>query len=141
MKIENCKLKISNSAFTLIEIMVAIAIVSILAAAVLVSMQSYGVKGRSSRALAQASSALPSMVSCWGNSGTVSDSPGDICSGKSAYGNWPTLPNGYSFSAVTGTSSSSFYFTVTGESQTICCNSAMNSCGIITGACDASATW
>jgi len=127
--------------FTLIEIMVTIAIIGILAAVVMVSMSSYAKKARASRALAQASSVIPSMISCWGNGGTVNSS-GQICSLGSGYGSWPTLPSGYSFSGVTGTSSSSFYFSVTGESQTICCNSAMNSCGMVnSGVCNESTTW
>jgi len=125
--------------FTLIEILVAIAIVGILAAVVLVSMQSYGAKARLSRAMAQASSVISSLVSCAGNGGTPSFS-GQICSLGSGYGDWPTFPSGYSVNSSDWTSASSWYFSVTGESQTICCNSKMNSCGI-TGTCDATTTW
>lgn len=144
MKIENCKLKIAkHDAFTLIEIMVAIAIVGIMAAVVLVSMNSFGAKARASRALAQATSVIPAMVSCAGNSGTPAFS-GDICSLGSGYGSWPTFPTGYAVDNEDGdhdwTSASSWHFSVTGESQTICCNSVMNSCGIISGTCQ-DATW
>lgn len=143
------KMETKNQAFSLIEIMVAIAIVGILAAVVLVSMRGYGEKARASRALAQASSVIPSMVSCWVNatgtehvdSSDPTSGGGDICDISSSYGQWPALPSPYTFSAVTGTSASSFFFTVSGESQTICCNSAMKSCGIITGACGAGTTW
>lgn len=140
--------KNKNGAFTLIELMVAIAIIGILAAVVLVSMQGYAKKARASRAMAQASSVIPSLVSCWGNGGTKQDAPGDICSGKSSYGQWPVLSDNYSFSAVTGTSSSSFYFSVISDSShddvKICCNSKMNSCGQVgsaSAACAASTTW
>jgi len=141
MKIKNCKLKISNSAFTLIEIMIAIAIIGILSAVVLVSMKTYGVKARASRALAQASGAIPSLVSCAGNGGTPAFS-GDICSLGSSYGSWPTFPSDYGVAASNWTSASSWYFTVTSanDSQKICCNSKMSSCGM-SDSCSASATW
>jgi prepilin-type N-terminal cleavage/methylation domain-containing protein len=146
MEIENWKLKIARKGFTLIEIMVAIAIVGILAAVVLVSMDSFGGKARTSRALAQASSVVPSMISCAGNGGTVSFSVGDICTGitgASNYGIWPTWPSSsYAVSASNWTSSSNWYFSVsvdTGQDP-ICCNSAMNGCGQ-SASCDKDATW
>jgi prepilin-type N-terminal cleavage/methylation domain-containing protein len=151
MKIENCKLKISNKAFSLIEIMVAIAIVGILSAVVLVSMQSYGVKARAAKALAQASSVIPSMVSCAGNGGTpiFGASGTNICSvitGAANYGSWPTFPGDYAVASGTPTpnwtSSSNWVFKVssTADSQNFCCNSKMNSCGM-PSTCDVNATW
>ena len=133
--------------FTLVELLVVIAIIGILAAVVLVSMSTFGKKARASRAMSQASSVIPSMVSCWGNVGTVqASSPtsggGDICSLSTNYGKWPALPTNYIFSAVTGTTISSWYFSVTNteSSPTICCNSAMNSCGT-PASCIATTTW
>ncbi len=177
MKIENCKLpacrrvrKIANKAFTpapkhqarrelsdrriflvrgftLIEIMVAIGIVGILAAVVLTTMSSYGKRARASRALAQASSVIPSLVSCAGNGGTPNlNGTGDLCSLSSSYGSWPTFPSGYGVATAeptpNWTSSSNWVFKVSssGDSQSICCNSKMNSCGQ-PATCDASATW
>jgi prepilin-type N-terminal cleavage/methylation domain-containing protein len=128
--------------FTLIEIMVAIAIIGILAAVVLVSMNTFGAKARSSRAMAQASSAMSSMASCWGNGGDVISGT-NICSLGSGYGAWPILPTGYTYSgnSITRTQSlNPWVFRVTGESQTICCNSKMNSCGQ-PSSCDVNATW
>ena len=132
-----------NKAFTLIEIMVAIGIVGLLAAVVMVQFSEYGKKARSSRAMAQASSALPSIVSCWGNGGNVTAGT-DICSLGSGYGQWPILPTGYNWngnSITKAQSANPWYFTVTGESMTVCCNSTMNSCGQPTSSCNASATW
>ncbi len=132
--------------FTLIELLVAIAIISILAAAVLVSMLGYGKKARASRAMAQASSVIPSMVSCAGNNGVPQDPAAStyICKIGGAdipsYGTWPTLPAGYSVANFSWTNSSSWYFRVAGESQTICCNSTMNSCGMQTP-CTRSTIW
>jgi prepilin-type N-terminal cleavage/methylation domain-containing protein len=131
----------SRKAFTLIEILVAIAIIAILAAIILVSMSTYGKKARASRAMAQASSVIPAMVSCAGNGGTPAFS-GDICSLGSGYGSWPAFPDDYSVNASDWTSASSWYFSVHSDddSQTICCDSAMNSCGQ-PSSCSASATW
>jgi prepilin-type N-terminal cleavage/methylation domain-containing protein len=139
------RFKNNNKAFTLIEIMVAIAIVGILSAVVLVSMQSYGVKARASRAMAQASSVIPSLVSCAGNVGNSAvQFSGYICgSSYQGYGSWPTWPNS-SYGVVAPeywNSSSDWVFKVSVESgDAICCNSAMNSCGQPT-TCSATATW
>jgi prepilin-type N-terminal cleavage/methylation domain-containing protein len=134
----------NKTGFTLIEIMVAIAIVGILAAIILVSMQSFGKKARASRALAQASSVIPAMVSCAGNYGNDKvQFSGDICSESSSYGSWPTWPSSdYGVDGSNWTSSSNWYFKVKVESDmnAICCNSTMNSCGQ-PSSCSASATW
>ncbi len=144
----------NNKAFTLIEIMVAIAIVAILAAVVLVSMKSYGAKGRSTKALAQLSSAIPSMISCWGNAGTVTVPPNnpsrDICSLAASYGQWPQIAGDLSSYVYTGSSidntNKKFVIKFTssgsgGDDKRICCNSTMNSCKVLdtaATACDAS---
>jgi prepilin-type N-terminal cleavage/methylation domain-containing protein len=135
-------MKKNNSSFTLVELMVVIAIIGILAGVVLVSMSSYGKKARASRALSQASSVIPSMISCAGNGGTPAFS-GNICSLSASYGTWPTFPTGYSVAASNWTSSSNWYFRVDGESQYICCNSKMNGCGQVANAaaCTNIAIW
>jgi len=139
-------LKNSRLGFTLIEIMVAIAIVGILAAVVLVQFSSYGKKARASRAMAQASSAMPAMVSCWGNGGDV-QSGTNICSLGANYGTWPILPDSYSYknNAITKADSSSpWRFSVESDGShdniTICCNSKINSCGQ-PDSCDVNSTW
>ncbi|MDP1845415.1 MAG: type II secretion system protein [Candidatus Moranbacteria bacterium] len=130
----------NKKGFTLVEIMVAIAIVGILAAVVLVSTKSYGVKARSTKATAQLSSALPSMISCIGNMGVakVSNPSGgvNICTGVASYGNWPSIDN-YSYTSTAANISGTTSWFVTLDSTSakddvrICCNSAMSSCKII----------
>lgn len=140
-------MKKNKNAFTLVELMVVIAIIGVLAAVVLVSLQSFGKKARASKAMAQASSVIPSMVSCYSNGGIPRFSSGDVCSGitgASNYGQWPVFPSGYSIgSSHDWTSSTNWFFKIGAESgvNDICCNSKMNSCGQPSGACDASATW
>lgn len=123
--------------FTLVEIMVAIAIVAILASVVLVSMTSYRARARSAKALASLSSALPGMVSCWGNGGSVASpsSGGDICSLSSGYGKWPNLAGDLGSYSYGGDVSdkNSWYVSAASDSDNrkICCNSAMNNCKIL----------
>lgn len=96
MKIVNCKLKISNKAFTLIELMVAIAIIGILAGVVLVSMSSYAKRARQTAALQTASSVMPAAMKCALEGKPFTHFPkesssggGAICDGSSFQ--WPTL--------------------------------------------------
>lgn len=130
-------MKKNKTGFTLIELLVTVAIIGILAAVVLVSMSSYAKKARSAKALAQLSSAVPGMVSCWGNGGTVSSPSGgsDICNLNSSYGQWPQTAGdlgSYSYGGAM-TSRTDWYVMLTNgtDNQRICCNSAMNSCKIL----------
>jgi len=127
--------------FTLIEIMVAIGIVGILAAVILVSLKSFGAKGRAAKALGQLSSVLPAMYSCWVNGGTVNSpsSGGDICNLASSYGKWPSVGSGTDLSTYSygGTITDKLNWSVYLDSSSsndnvrVCCNSAMKSCKII----------
>lgn len=147
---KNRALSVEKRGFTLIELMVAIAIIAILSAIILVSMQGYAKDARASKALAQLSGAIPSLMSCWGNGLTpnVPSSGGNICGSDNKYGIWPIAGSGelssYSYAStltdkgdwVVELSSGS-----TQDNKKICCNSKMNSCGIISGTCSADATW
>jgi prepilin-type N-terminal cleavage/methylation domain-containing protein len=80
--------------FTLIEVLVAIAIVGILASVVLVSMGGYRIKANAAKINASLSSAVTSMQSCWSFGGSVYNPMNqshnrDICSLSSSYGKWP----------------------------------------------------
>jgi prepilin-type N-terminal cleavage/methylation domain-containing protein len=131
----------NKTGFTLIEILVAIAIASILAATIMVSMSGSGEKARTARALAQASSLIPAMESCWGNGGNVSSS-GQLCSLGAGYGSVPSLPEGYAYNGIPSTQNTTWYFKVTGTGGTtpICCNSRMSSCGQ-PATCNATVNW
>jgi prepilin-type N-terminal cleavage/methylation domain-containing protein len=90
--------KNKNKAFTLIEIMVTIAIIGILAGVVLVSMSSYRDRARATAALQTLSSAMPFATKCAlegkklnfeGNGNATPKGGTLICDGSS--GAWPEL--------------------------------------------------
>ena len=133
--------KNQKKAFTLIELMVAIAIVAIMAAIVMVNLSGYASEARSNKALAEMASALPFMISCWGNGGDVKApaSGGDICSLASSYGKWPVNTSGdltnynYTSSAAGGKlDRSSWFISFSSDSNhdnhRICCTSSLNNC-------------
>ena len=145
MKIENLKLKISSRGFTLIELLVAMAIIALLAAVVLVQFQGYAKGARASKALAQMSSAIPGMVSCWGNGKIVKapSSSGAICkeagvggADVTSYGYWPNTSGdltSYSYGINSLNDRTSWYFSLgsSSDNKGICCNSTLKSCQII----------
>jgi len=134
--------------FTLIELLVAMAIIAILAAVVLISMQGYGKDARASKALAEMSSVIPSLYSCWGNGGTV-NAPGtyggiNICKldgvDNPAYGSWPVGFSGDlkewwlgSWDAPNPLANKNWtaVFVSANDGKNVCCNSAMNGCKIL----------
>jgi len=148
---KNKAMSYGKQAFTLIEIMVAIAIVAILTMVVLAQFQRYAKGARASKALAQLSSAIPLMVSCWGNTGTVNSpsSGGYICkingSDVPSYGQWPYTAGDlvdYSYGGTT-TNKANWFVVIanSSDSKKICCNSVMSNCKILdnyTDSCDAS---
>jgi type IV pilus assembly protein PilA len=134
--------------FTLIEIMVAIAIMAILTAVILVNMQGYAKDARASKASAQLSGVVPAIYSCYGNGGSInwptqnSTGGGSICSIDPSYGTWPKVGPGTDLSTyfygnwtnlslnISSDSWSIEYGSsyVTGDGKAICCNSAMKGC-------------
>lgn len=143
-------MKKNTNAFSLIEIMVAIAIVGILAAVVLVSMQGYGARARATKALAQLSSMIPSMYSCWGNGGEVNLPPLSggqltsdvkICqidgSDKPSYGSWVRtendLENYYYFNIYVAGGAGNWVIGLRNayDKAQICCNAIMRNCKLM----------
>jgi prepilin-type N-terminal cleavage/methylation domain-containing protein len=137
----------NKAGFTLMEILVAIAIVAILASVVLVSMAPMRAKARAAKAMAQLSSALPSMISCWGNGKIVKDpvdSGGAICQETgingadiAGYGYYPDLSSGdlasYGYGRIDMTKGSwHFGAESSTDDKAICCNMTLNSCAEVT---------
>lgn len=145
IKLHETRMPKKNRAFTLIEILVAIAIVAILASVVLVSMTAFRSKARSAKSLGAMSSVVPAMVSCWGNgtTGTEVNAPvanesgsSNICSLGSGYGKWPASDSGagdlesYNYSTTNPFDKSAWglRFRSDTDDKQVCCNKAMNSC-------------
>jgi prepilin-type N-terminal cleavage/methylation domain-containing protein len=97
----------NKKGFTLIEILVAIAIVGILATVVIVNLSSYRTRARGAKISGSLSSLIPSMATCWSFSGSVyapSESH-DICSLSSSYGQWPAISgDGYYYGEASAAS-------------------------------------
>jgi prepilin-type N-terminal cleavage/methylation domain-containing protein len=136
-------MKKNKTGFTLMELLVVIAIIGILAAVVLVSMSGVSARARASKALAQLSSAIPNMVSCWGNGGKVnqpaSAGGNQICDLSSGYGNWPSASGDYQYSGdgsiacgMGGNCIDKTQWWVNvksaGDNKMVCCNLAVNGC-------------
>lgn len=133
----------SEKAFTLIEILVAIAIIAILSTVTLVSLSSFRSKARAAKSLAQLSSAIPSMISCWGSGNVVNnpqDDGGAICKAPGmlgadidSYGFYPDLSGGdlesFSYGQIDMTKGSWHFGAQSAtDKKAICCNMTLNAC-------------
>ena len=144
----------NKSGFTLVELLLAMAVISILAGAILVSLSSQRRKAHESKLLAEFSGAIQPMLMCRTDGGTI-NSPnggaggGDIC-GSTAnlnaataaqYGDWPSTSGtgfGNYVSADGDFDDGGWHFYVDDGTGRVCCNSGSSRChGLATGnACD-----
>jgi len=125
--------------FTLIEILIVVAIIAILSGAILTSLSGQREKANVNKVLTEISARLQPMMMCWSDGLSVDSTPGDgednVCTTNANYGLWPTLPSGFSYagSIVTATN---WYIRIDGGSARICCNSATSQCGVLPLATD-----
>jgi len=144
LKIYNKKFKesicVGKRGFTLVELMVVIAIIGILASVVTVNITGSIAKSKKASALTTAASILPELVTCEDDGGSIAAYSGtgpsiaDICNANGhANIKWPSLGNtGWSFSVPAAAPITSAYsFTVTHPSDSaspITCSLATNGC-------------
>ncbi len=124
--------------FTLIELMIVIAIIGILAGVVTVSMKSSVDKSKRASAMTSAASVLPELVTCADDGGVASvpTANSDICTGVAGHANadWPNISakTGWNYGATNGTLAAGNYvfcLTKTGESPAfIKCSVAQSDC-------------
>lgn len=133
----------NKGGFTLLELLVVIGIITIIAAAVFVSLDSAREKTRRSSNLATLASAMPEVVVCGDDGGfgyTDSSSLAGkfVCqgasTGNSQFGShtilWPSTTAGWVYGIPTGSlASSNYQYTATKSGQaTITCDYSLNRC-------------
>jgi len=117
--------------FTLIEILIVTAMISILAAAILVSVSDQRKKAQLSKVLAEVSGTIQPMMMCWSDGGDVETLSGgeDICKLGSGYGTWPNISEmGWTYGGTISDSNDWYIEIKDGENTLICCNSASMKC-------------
>ena len=116
-------LKSKKQGFTIIELLVAIAIIGILSSVILVSLSDARKKARLGRVQSQMSGLHPHLVICVNDetnltSGTPTGGSTVMCSGST--GIFPSLPTNWAYGAnVTAYASASYR--ATGEGKTVVC--------------------
>jgi prepilin-type N-terminal cleavage/methylation domain-containing protein len=121
-------LKKKYQGFTLVEVLVVVAMIAILSSAILVAVSGQREQARRSKVLVEVSGLIQPMMMCWSDGGTVRNS-GNICSLGAGYGVWPDLAaSGWSLTASNFTDSGNWFFQVSDGSNYICCNSTYDRC-------------
>jgi prepilin-type N-terminal cleavage/methylation domain-containing protein len=129
------KQKQNKQGFTMIEILLVIAIIAILASAILVGISGQREKARTSKVLMELSATLQPMMMCWSDGETVVipsavAGGGNICSGDSSYGTWPVISSeGWFFTTRTiDTVNHTFTLRAAGGESRIQCLDTTDSC-------------
>jgi len=127
--------KKNRKGFTLVEMLLAIAILVVLSGAILVSISAQREKARATRMLSEVSAVIPGLYMCLSDGGAIS-SPNAmggniICNLSSNYGDWPLKADDFgnyntSNSASFGDDSWRFY--LDGNGVRVCCNANMSGC-------------
>ena len=123
-----------NKGFTLVEIMLAVAIVVVISGAMLVSISQQRDKARATRMLSEISAAIQPIYMCVADGEDI-DTPGsggggNICDGESAYGQWPAVIGNYYYSSSPSSDfgNDRWCIKLTDGDYAICCNSHMTGC-------------
>ena len=117
--------------FTLVELIAVMAIITILSATIIVSLQSYKDRSKVDKMLAEISAAVEKAYLCWADDGEVkSVSAGDdICDLGPGYGKWPDLESGFSYNDnMSGINNWWIKIVPPNDLEQICCSSTNNRC-------------
>jgi prepilin-type N-terminal cleavage/methylation domain-containing protein len=128
--------------FTLVELLLAMAVISILSGAILVSISSQRKRAFQSKMLSELSGTIQPMLMCrTDDNGIVPPTGGagggNICDTGSEYGTWPST-SGNDFGNYTSTDGDwddgSWHFYIDDGTRRICCNSGSARChDLVTG--------
>ncbi len=138
----------NKNGFTLVELLLAIAILVMLSGAILVSISSQREKARVTRMLSEVSAVIQPIYMCLADNGNVNSPSGagggtNICDLSSAYGIWPVTSiaefGNYISSNSANFGNNQWFIQLDGSGVRICCNSHTISCHIlpIGGTCSA----
>jgi type IV pilus assembly protein PilA len=124
----------SKKAFTLVELLIVIAIIGILTSIVLVSTRSGIDKAKKAAATTSASSALPEIVACQDDGGDLrAYAAGTVmCTASGHSATWPSMGSaqGWNMNAVatTGGISDTYTYNVSSATVTVNCNLSTSMC-------------
>ncbi|MCK5081140.1 MAG: type II secretion system protein [Candidatus Moranbacteria bacterium] len=121
--------------FTLIEMLLAIAILVVLSGAILISISAQRDKARVTRTLSEMSAIIQPIEMCLADGGTVAgpSEGGDICNLSSRYGQWPVAIDGFSAYWMTGSWTGNNWFfnrQQTSSGTYVCCAATWLGCKI-----------
>ena len=125
----------SKRGFTLVEMLLAIAILVVLSGAILISISAQREKARATRMLSEVSAVVPAIYMCLSDGGVVSSptaSGGNgLCNLSTNYGKWPSNMDDFGDYVTSDSDSFSddnWYFYLEGNGARVCCNANMSGC-------------
>lgn len=130
--------KSNKKGFTLVELLLVLAIISILSGTILITVSSHKKRAEEAKMQAQLAGAISDVILCRSDDGVVATPHGtagsiNICSLGGAYGKWPATGGTTGFGNYASGAASTFadgtwFVSVDDTTAMICCNSGSNQC-------------